>query len=169
MDYAEWEAQVPKAITADSLWKMKAYRVGLWLGDLGWFDVTKLAQDQRTIALSNQLYRSLGSISVNLAEGYSMGTGKNRARYYEYSLGSARESRDWYWKGRKVLGDTVIGHRMRVLEEIIRLLLTMIPQQRDNLARESGIEYEIKPSDPASEPDINLNQIQDLLRNVPLP
>jgi four helix bundle protein len=33
-------------------------------------------QDKRTIALSNQLYRALGSISANLAEGYSRGTGK---------------------------------------------------------------------------------------------
>ena len=58
-----------------------------------WKDVTKLMEDRRTLGLSDQLYRALGSISANLAEGYSRGTGKDRERFYEYSLGSARESR----------------------------------------------------------------------------
>ena len=56
-------------------------------------------QDRRTIGLADQLYRSLGSIGANLAEGYSRGTGKDRAHFYEYALGSARESRDWYYIG----------------------------------------------------------------------
>jgi hypothetical protein len=80
MNYQSWKAAAPESIKGDSLWKMKAYRLALFLGDLGWRDVTKLMQDKRTIALSNQLYRALGSISANLAEGYSRGTGKDRAR-----------------------------------------------------------------------------------------
>ncbi len=40
---------------------------------------------------------TVGSIRANIAEGYSRGTGKDRARFYEYALGSARESRDWYF------------------------------------------------------------------------
>lgn len=94
MDYAEWEKGVSEAIKADSLCKMRAYRLVTLLGDLSWYDVTKLIRDRRMIRLADQLYEAVGSIGANLAEGYSMSTGKNRARYYEYSLGSARESRD---------------------------------------------------------------------------
>lgn len=126
MTYEEWEATVPEVFKADSLWKMAAYRLALFLADLGWFDVTKLMHDRRTIPLSDQLYRALGSIGSNIAEGYSQGTGKDRARFYEYALGSARESRDWYFKGRHVLGEAVVRHRLQLLTEVIRLILTMV-------------------------------------------
>ena len=142
MNYDTWEADVPDQIKADSLWKMKAYRLALFVGDLGWHDVIKLAKNHRMRSLSDQLYRSLGSISANLAEGYSMGTGKNRARFYEYSLGSARESRDWYFKARHVLGDAVFQHRLKLLTDVIRLLLTMIPQQRQRVLREQNALYQ---------------------------
>lgn len=59
-----------------------------------------------------------------------MGQGATPVHFCEYALGSTSESRGWYYKSRYVLGEEVAGHRMRVLAEIIRLLLTMIPQQR---------------------------------------
>jgi four helix bundle protein len=68
----------------------------LFLNDLGWRDTARLMQERCTIGLSDRLYRAAGSISSNLAEGYSRGTDGDRARFYEYTLGSARESRDWY-------------------------------------------------------------------------
>src|SRR5436305_7258262 len=103
MDYGEWAKTVPEAITSDMLWKLQAYRLALFAADLGWSDVTKLIGDKRTVALSDQLYRALGSISANIAEGYSRESNKDMARYYEYALGSARESRDWYYKARHIL------------------------------------------------------------------
>jgi four helix bundle protein len=145
LTYKEWEVVVPASITNDVLWKVSAYRYSLFLGDIAWQDVTKLMQDRRTIGLANQLYEAVGSIGANIAEGYSRGTGKDRARFYEYSLGSARESRDWYFKARHVLGDDVITHRFTILTEILRLLLTMIPQQRARkLSEELGL-YNIEP------------------------
>ena len=105
--YEAWLASVPAEITGDSLWKMKAYRLALFAADLGWHDVTKLMRDKRTQDLANQLYRALGSIGANLAEGYSRGTGRDRARFYEYALGSARENRTWYFNGRHVLGEAI--------------------------------------------------------------
>ena len=168
MQYEEWEKSVPKVIRMDSLWKMKAYRLALFLGDLGWHDVTKLMQDRRTWALSNQLYRAVGSIGANLAEGYSRGTGRDRARFYEYSLGSARESRDWYYKGRHILGESVMQHRLLLLTETIRLLLAMIPQQRGRTLREEEPEYNAKLR--TSNPDTHTSrELDDLLRNVPIP
>jgi len=166
MRYDEWEQSVPETIRRDSLWKVKAYRLALFLTDLGWHDVTKLMRDRRTIRLSDQLYRSLGSISANLAEGYSRGTGKDRARFYEYSLGSARESRDWYYKGRHILGENVTQHRLQLLTEVIRLLLTMVPQQRGHVLREgSAPSYQAVPSSAVQD----CESPDNLLTNVPLP
>jgi len=141
VEYEEWEKTVPQVIRADSLWQVKAYRLAMFLGDLGWLDVTKLMSDRRTIGLADQLYRSLGSIGADIAEGYSRGTGRDRARFYEYALGSARESRDWYFKGRHILGETVMQHRLDLLTEVIRLLLTMIPEQRGSVLREEDVVY----------------------------
>ena len=147
MNYEEWENSVPDEIANDSLWKMEAYRLGLFAADVGWYDVTKLMQDKRTVEISNQLYRALGSISTNLAEGYSRGTGRDRARFYEYALGSARESRDWYYKGRHILGPAVTTHRVSLLTQIIRLLLTLVPQQRQGIVREAGHTYKMENTD----------------------
>ena len=163
MNYGDWETDVPDQIKADSLWKMKAYRLALFLGDLGWRDVARLAKDRRMLSLSDQLYRSLGSISANLAEGYSRGTGKDRARFYEYSLGSARESRDWYFKARHVLGDQVFQHRLQLLTDIIRLLLTMIPQQYQRVLREQNDLYQSLPDTAPSDADL-----ANILQNTPM-
>jgi four helix bundle protein len=142
MDYKEWEPSVPEAIRADSLWKMAAYRYALFLTDLCWQDVSILSKDKRTVSLSDQLYRAVCSVSANIAEGYSRSTGKDRALFYQYALGSARESRDWYYKGRHLLGDEIFDHRSKILVEIIRLLLTMIPDQRGRTIREDSAPYE---------------------------
>ena len=143
MNYAQWQESVPEVIRGDSLWKMTAYRLALFLGDVAWRDVTTLSQDRRTLSLSDQLYRATGSVGANLAEGYSRGTGRNRARFYEYSLGSAREARDWYFKGRHILGSEVSEHRLQFLTEIIRLLLTMVPDQRGDTLKEEEQPYRI--------------------------
>ena len=169
MNYRDWEKTVSGTIRADSLWKMTAYRLATLLGDLAWHDSTKLAQDHRMLRLSDQLYGAVGSsIGANIAEGYSMGTGKNRARYYEYALGSARESRDWYNKSRHVLGDAIVEHRMLLLAEIIKLLLTTIPQQRQSAIREETADYEIA-SEKDGSPEASWDKPDVPLQNIPLP
>jgi four helix bundle protein len=146
MTYEEWLGSVPEDIKGDSLWKMEAYRLALFAGDIGWSDVSALMQDSRTIGVSDQLYRAVASVSANLAEGYSRGTGKDRARFYEYALGSAREARDWYYKSRYILGTAIVYHRLRLLTQIIRLLLTTVPQQRGRTLREESGHYATRPS-----------------------
>jgi four helix bundle protein len=130
MTYQKWLLSVPAQLKTDHLWKIEAHRLGLFASEIGWNDVTKLLGDRRTASLSDQLYRSLGGISATIAEGFSRGTGKERARFYEFALGSAREARDWYFKGRHILGAKVAQHRIELLTKIIRLLLTMIADQR---------------------------------------
>jgi four helix bundle protein len=143
MTFEEWELTVPEAITRDGLWKMRVYRLGLFVSDIGWEDVTKLIHDPGTRKLSDQLCRALGSISANIAEGYSRSSGKDRARFYEYALGSARESRDWYYKSRHVLTDSVVEHRVDLCSQIIRLLLTMLPDERHRYLKEDPVSYEV--------------------------
>lgn len=130
MTYEEWETSVPVELTGDSLWRVEAYRFALFLSDLAWRDINRLFRDGRTRAIADQLYRAAGNISSNIGEGYSRGTGKDRARFFEYALGSARECRDWYYKGRHVLGDKVTSHRLQLATRIVKLLLTMTSNER---------------------------------------
>lgn len=125
MTYEQWEADVPAAIRQDALWNVEAYRLALFFSDLVWSDVTLLAQDARTIGIADQLFRAVGSISSNIAEGWSRGTSRDRARFFEYALGSAREARDWYYKGRRILKDDVVIHRVELSTRLIRLTTTM--------------------------------------------
>ncbi len=167
MTYDEWERYVPEGIKGDALWKVEAYRLALFAGDLAWPDVTKLIRDRRTVELASQLYRALGSVSANIAEGYSRGTGKDRARFYEYALGSARESREWYYKGRHVLTEKVALHRIGLLTQAVRLLLVMIAQQPGHTLRDAAAEYRAPlHKDGATGETIEL---ADLLDNVPMP
>src|SRR4051794_773916 len=112
--FEAWEAEVPAAIREDPLWRVEAYRLSLFLSDLCWRDATKLFEDDRTKGICDQLYRAVGKIGSNIGEGYSRGTAKARILYYEYAAGSAREARDWYFKGRHVLGVKVAMHRIEL-------------------------------------------------------
>jgi four helix bundle protein len=143
MTYQEWLATVPSELTGDPLWKMKVYRLAVFLGDLAWRDVSKLLRDQRTKSLADQLYRAIGSVGANIAEGYSRRSGKDRARFYEYALGSAREARGWYYQGRHVLTEPVCMHRAQLLTEVIRLLLTITPVTRARNLAEETAPYEV--------------------------
>jgi four helix bundle protein len=165
MNYTEWETSVPSTITGDPVWSVRAYRLALFAAELGWRDATRLMKDKRTIGLSDQLYRALGSIGANIEEGYSRGTGKDRARFYEYALGSAREARGWYFKGRHILGADVCEHRMNLLTEVIRLLMTMVPDQRSYKVQEEAADYVPKSTMAAPPAD----ELESLLSQVPMP
>jgi four helix bundle protein len=155
MTYNEWLASVPPELTNDPLWRMEVYRLAVFASDLAWHDVSKLAEDKRTVSLSDQLYRAIGSVSANIAEGYSRRSGKDQARFYEYALGSAREARGWYYQGLHVLSETVTTHRIKLLTQIIRLLLTIIPAERGYKLKEERASYDV--------------DLTDLLDNIPMP
>lgn len=169
MNYTSWLQQLPEEITADPLWRVEAYRLALFAADLGWHDATKLQGDRRTLGLADQLYRALGSIGANLSEGYSRGTGRDRARFYEYALGSAREARDWYFKARHVLGARVNEHRLGLVTQIIRLLMTMIPEQRTHELRETPPPYRSGEGDGEILPPCSPAALAALLETIPLP
>ena len=145
MTYEDWLETIPAEFTNDPLWKMEVYRLAVFLADLAWHDVTKLYQDKRTVNVAGQLFRAVGSVGANISEGYSRRSGKDQARFYEYSLGSARESRGWYRQGQHVLTEQEAMHRIRLLTHIIRLLLTMIPPTRAQKLAEAEPIYDIHP------------------------
>ncbi|MCX6930337.1 MAG: four helix bundle protein [Verrucomicrobia bacterium] len=159
MTFTEWMETVPQEFKGDPLWRMEVYRLSVFAADLAWPDVTKLIQDKRTISLADQLFRAVGSASANIAEGYGCQSGKDQARYYEYALGSAREARNWYYQSRHVLTEPVALHRIRLLTQIIRLLLTIIPSERGYKLQEDPVKYEW---------DDEVLPV-DLLTNVPMP
>ncbi len=66
MNYAEWEKGLPRDVTGDTLWKIEAYRLGLFAGYLAWEDVSKLVRDRRTLELTGQLYDAVGSVGAHI-------------------------------------------------------------------------------------------------------
>jgi len=149
VNYPDWQKTVPNDITQDPLWKLEVYRLGLFVADISWQDALVLNKNSLTRSLADQLYRAVCSISANIAEGYSRSTGKDRARFLEYSLGSARESRDWYYKSRHTLKEEVVSHRINLLTQIIKMLSVLTPQQRQKGIREEQVIYQtsLQPSD----------------------
>lgn len=145
MKYTEWLGTVPSEITNDPIWKLEVYRLALFASDIGWSDVLALSKHNLMRSVADQLHRSLGSISANLTEGYSRSKGLDRARFIEISLGSARESRDWYYKSRHVLTAEVVKHRMELVTRIISMLAPLISHQRKNAIREVQAEYNTSP------------------------
>ena len=146
MKYAEWLETVPPEITNDPIWKLEVHRLALFVGDIGWNDVLALSKNNLMWSVADQLHRSLGSISANLTEGYSRSKGLDRARFFEISHGSARQSRDWYYKSRHVLSAEVIKHRIGLVSQIIGMLTPMILHQRKNAIREERAEYNTQSS-----------------------
>ena len=154
MNYSEWLSTVPPEITNDPIWKLEVYRLALFADDIGWPDVLALSKNNLMWSVADQLHRSLGSISANLTEGYSRSKGLDRARFFEFSLGSARESRDWYYKSRHVLPAEVVKHRMELVTRIISMLAPLIAHQRKNAIREEQAEYHIQPSAYSLDPEV---------------
>jgi four helix bundle protein len=108
---------------------MRAYQIAADLLEAAWGDAKKLSAEPVTERIAGQLYAAVNSITANLGEGYSRSSGKDRARFFEYALSSARESISWYQGARPVLGD-VVPNRLDNLEEIRRLLIAIIPRER---------------------------------------
>ena len=113
----------------DPLKRMRAFQLGEELRPDAWSDARALILDPLMENTAKQLYAAVCSIAANISEGYSRSSGKDRARIFEFALGSVRESITWYQAARPVLGD-VTKERLNDLEELRRLLLAIIPRER---------------------------------------
>jgi four helix bundle protein len=129
-DYDAWVASVPKAITSEQMWQFYGYRKALYLYDLCWDDCTVLLKHPLGRPVANQLIRSAGSISANIEEGYGRGWGKDRSYFFRIALGSARESKGWYYRAKRLLPSETVKQRQDLLGEVIALLATELSRQR---------------------------------------
>ncbi|MDX1523187.1 MAG: four helix bundle protein, partial [Anaerolineae bacterium] len=125
-----WIGQVPTSITRDPLWDFETYRKALFLSDLAWQDCGKLLSDPLGKGIAWQLIDSAGSVAANIEEGYGRGYGKDYARFLRIALGSAQETRGWYYRGRHMLEAEVVNHRMELINEIIAMLVVVADQQK---------------------------------------
>ena len=113
----------------DPLFRMRAYSLAMDLLEAALGDAKLIRADPIAERLAGQLYAAVASIGANIAEGYSRSSGRDRARIFEYALGSVRESINWYQAVRHVVGEAG-RDRLNTLEEIRRLLLAIIPRER---------------------------------------
>ena len=156
MNYESWAKDLPDEFKTDPLWRIEAYRLALFVADIAWHDTTKLSKDSRTQSPADQVYRATGSVAANISEGYSRKSGKDQARFYEYSLGSAREARGWYYQARHILSTEVTIHRIKLLTRIIKLTNKMVPEKRGSRISEEKAEY-------------STSEIPYLLEHIPFP
>jgi four helix bundle protein len=129
-EFLQWELSVPKEFQQDALWHSTAYRMGLFIPDRCRSDLDRLILDPRTSHAAKQCADALESISTNYAEAYSRSTSADRTRFYEYSLGSTRESRDWWFKLRRALPQPLCDEVLAFLTRIIQLLTVTIVRER---------------------------------------
>jgi len=129
VNFGEWMEKVPQDIKSDPLWDLGIYQKALFLSDIAWHDCDKMLNHELGRPIAWQLIRSAGSVSANMEEGFGRGFGKDYAQFLRIALGSARETRGWYYKGRHLLTDEVLEHRLDLLKTIIAGLTTMANQQ----------------------------------------
>ena len=119
----------------DPLERMRVYQLAKELLEPAFSDAEVLRANPITEKVAGQLYMAVGSIAANIREGYYRSSGKDRARIFEYALGSAGESEEWYDAGEPVLGTERTAPRIKTLREIQRMLKAIIPRERVRLIR----------------------------------
>lgn len=126
--FAQWEQRRPQDLIGDPIWRLPAYRTGLFMSEVSRLDAAKLPPSAGKMA--EQLIESIDSISVNISEGYGRASGRERARFYEIALASAREARDWYRRSSLRLPVDARDERLLLLTRVIKILTVAIPQER---------------------------------------
>jgi four helix bundle protein len=135
MRYEDWVAEVPDNLKRERLWQFRVYPKALFFYDLMWQDCERLMKDVRGRAITEQVVRSAGSICANIEEGFGRGFGAEYAYFLRVALGSARETRGWYYRARKLLSSAVLDHRMNLLDEIIGGLVKAAAHQKHNASK----------------------------------
>jgi four helix bundle protein len=78
--------------------------------------------------ITNQILRSIGSISANIAEGYGRRKGREYEHYLYVARGSCSESIDWFEKLKRLnyISPETFRQRESICLEIIAMLSKMI-------------------------------------------
>lgn len=132
-DYQQWLKTIPRAIREDPIWTASAYRFACFLADDAWDDLGKLHAERRTWQTAVQLGKALDSMPANFSEGYAKWSIRDRIRFYEYGMTSAREAKYWYFKARRVVGYERASLQLDGISEVSRMLTTIIARERKKL------------------------------------
>ena len=91
-------------------------------------DAEKFPNTEVARIISNQVLRSVSSVSANIAEGYGRRKGKEYEHYLYISRGSANESIDWYEKLKRLnyISEEAFAQREAICVEIRAMLTSMI-------------------------------------------
>ncbi len=81
--------------------------------------------------LAKQQIRSLDSICANMEEGYGRKAGKELKQFFRISRGSAGESKGRYIRCNKFLSEEIVNKRIAQVDEIQRMLHSLITKLRD--------------------------------------
>lgn len=128
IEFAKWETITPPELFGDPIWKLPAYRISRFLAMAVQTDADMIRK--RSTRVAEQLESSVDSVRINISEGYGRLHGRERARFYEYALGSAREAREWYAKADRYLAPGTAVGRAKLLTRAIKILTVAIPQER---------------------------------------
>jgi four helix bundle protein len=129
-EFVAFEAEPPEDLQGDPIWRLPAFRLGLFLSRVAREDSVQLRRLPQHWNEASQLRRAVDAIKANITEGYGRLSGKDRARYYEIALCSARESREWYRDLATTLGRDHVRETAILLTRVIRILTKAIPAER---------------------------------------
>jgi four helix bundle protein len=125
LELALWDARQPPWERQDPVWTLIAFRLSRFVLDLARADLRAVAH-RVPLRTRDQLLRAVASISANVGEGYARPGNAERARFYAFALGSAREATVWYRAIGDALPGNVLEQRVAVLARIRRLLLGLM-------------------------------------------
>ena len=91
-------------------------------------DIDYLPRTEAGRVLENELLRSIGSISANIAEGFNARSTKEYVHYLDIARRTASESENWYYKIRDAgfLKVEVAERRVDQCVEVCKMLQSMI-------------------------------------------
>ena len=131
LPFDEWVKTLPDSLRNDPLWKSAYYRLSMYLYDLVWLDSVLMNKDFRGREIVHQIVRSSGSVCANMEEAYRRGIGTpDFVRIMRISLGELGETQGWYFRSRHILGNDILGKRIKIIQQAIALTVTVIDRNR---------------------------------------
>jgi four helix bundle protein len=145
--FAQFEATPPADLAGDAMWTQQAYRIAAFLAVICREDATTLEKSPGMARITEQLIASIDDVGTAIAEGYGRLSGRDRARYYEYAFGSAREAREWYRRA-SFGGQIELAERALLLTRAIKLLTVAARDERGGFSKGDSRRDRATPTKP---------------------